>query len=300
MSNQLSADNPQGRLIAYSASLVKEGGTMNDIYKFNKNLFKQWSDNMAYVLGWLITDGCIEYIPNERYVLRWDLADIEPLEHFKEIFNSNHPIHKHDRLKEKNSITYSLTFRDKEMVEDIINLGVTPDKTFNITIPDIPEKHLSHFIRGLFEGDGSVFLLDRPNNRKLLNTKIMSASETFIKQLGDIIKSEVGMTPKIYSYSPDTTNNIYWSLRYGGKESYALYKYMYDNAKYYLTRKKEVFQKAREIKAGIGLANCKRCGKEIVRLSASHKWCKDCKKIVQREQCKAKYQRKKEREAKNN
>ncbi len=251
---------------------------------------------MAYVLGWLVTDGCIEYIPRKRYVIRWDLAERQPLDIILSLMEANHPVRKEER---RGSTFYSIMLRSQKAVKDIMELGITPNKTFTLKMPDVPQEFLKDFIRGAFEGDGSVFILDRAKGRKLLNTKFSSASESFIRSLGEAIRDETGMVPKIYSRKDTRKDegNVYWELRYGGKESMVLYKYMYDNAEYYLERKKAKFEEAQELKAGIGVTTCLRCKKEIVRLSASHKWCQECKKIVVREQWKVNSERKRARKA---
>lgn len=247
---------------------------MNKLYDTNPDFFKSWSEGMAYILGWIATDGCIQYVPKKRYGLRFELADKEPLLLFKEIMNLDHPIHEN---KERGH--YSLYIRDKKLVKSIIDIGITPNKTFTLQPLAIPQEYMPHFIRGVFDGDGSVFILNRRNGDKTLGSKILMASKEFIQWLGDTLRDELGLIPKIYQ-----DKGRYYALRYGAKESMALYKYMYDDAKYYLTRKRKVFEEAHEFKYGLGIAPCKRCGKEIVRTSNRQKWCNNCKKVVVKEQ----------------
>ena len=94
--------------------------------------------------------------------------------------------------------------------------------------------------------------------------------------------------PKIYEDKPN-----FYKLVYGAQESYALYKFMYENTTNYLKRKKDIFEQAIEIKAGIGLTNCTRCGKEFVKTGKVQKYCRDCKKEVVRENDRKRYEKKK-------
>ncbi len=268
---------------------------MNQKYTFNTKFFKTWTPEMAYVLGWILTDGCIEYIPRKRYVIRFELSETQPLEIIKQLLGANHPIHENRRYA---SPQYSIMLRSQVAVQSLMDIGVTPNKTLTVQVPAMPQNCRREFIRGVFEGDGSVFLINRSNGRKWLNTKFSSASENFIRGISQILYEDIGLIPKIYSRdSRSEDGSTYWELRYGGKESMALYYYMYKDATFYLERKKAKFEEAQELKAGTGLASCLRCGNDMVRLGATHKWCSDCKPHVVREQWKVNGERKKARRA---
>jgi len=269
---------------------------MNQKYTFNTEFFKTWTPEMAYVIGWILTDGCIEYVPRKRYVIRFDLAEKQPLEIIKRLLDADYPIREEQR---RDSTFYSIMLRSQVAVQSLMAIGITPNKTFTAQVPDMPKNCRREFIRGVFEGDGSVFILNRAKGRKLLNTKFSSASEDFIRGIGNILYEDLGLMPKIYSRVDNRTEdgNTYWELRYGGRESMALYYYMYKDATFYLERKKAKFEEAQELKAGTGLALCLRCGKDMVRLGATHKWCSDCKPHVVREQWKINGERKKARRA---
>jgi intein/homing endonuclease len=261
---------------------------MNQQFTVNENFFKTWTEKSAYVLGWIVSDGCINYIPKKKYEIRFELKDFDAIRLIRQLMDSNHPIHKR---QDKNSVLYGLFINNKKLVKQLLDLGITPNKTYRLHFPKIPHEYKKHFIRGFFDGDGSAFLLNKTKNRKQLNSMFCSVSKEFLKEIGEFLREEIDLIPKIYKEKEN-----FYKLRYGGKESVALYKYLYEQAHFYLKRKKEIFEQGMELKAGTGIANCKRCGKEIVRVSSRTKWCGDCKKVVQKEQWKAKYERKKARQ----
>ena len=60
--------------------------------------------------------------------------------------------------------------RSDKIVDDLIKLGCPPRKTFEIKFPSndiLPEKLLNHFIRGYFDGDGSISYSERKSTSKI-------------------------------------------------------------------------------------------------------------------------------------
>lgn len=250
-------------------------------YEINENLFKTWTEESAYVLGWLLSDGHMQLIPKKKYSLRWELKDKEAILNIRKCLGSNAKVF--ERNTREGNIHYILVVNSKKMIKSLLDLGLTSQKAHNLVFPKIPSEHMHHFVRGFFEGDGSVQIAKRPKNQKQLISYFCSVSKPFLVKLGELLKTEIDLVPKIYKEQLSETSDFY-KLRYGAKESYALYLYMYKGANYTLSRKKELFEKAHEIKAGIGLATCSRCKAEMVRTSNRTKWCGDCKKVVRREQ----------------
>lgn len=248
---------------------------MNQQYSYNEKIFDEWNEKSAYLLGWLATDGCVQYIPNKRYGLRWELADLDAVETIRDILESDHPIHERNPGTGK---LYSLYIRGKYISQRAMNLGIPPRKTHSLKFPPVPKKVMRHFLRGVFDGDGSAFLLNRKEG-KVLGTKFCGASKAFIEEIGNVLKNEIGLIPKIYE---DKEN--FWTLKYGATESFALLKYLYEDCEYFLKRKKDILGEAFILNAGNRVAKCKRCGEKIVRVSNRQKWCKECKIVVVREQ----------------
>ena len=247
---------------------------MNKIHQYNERIFDSWTEESAYLLGWLITDGCVQYVPNKRYGLRWELADKDAVEMIRDILQATNNIY--DRPKDTVNL-YSIYIRGEYITRRVMNLGISPRKTHTIKFPPVPLCVMRHFIRGIMDGDGSVMLLNKKYGKQL-STKFCSASKDFINELGNVLRRELGLIPKIYEEQPG-----FYVLKYGANESFALLKYLYDDCKYYLARKRDKFMEASNIKCGSRVSTCMRCGKEIVRTSNRQKWCNKCNTAVMRE-----------------
>jgi len=147
-------------------------------YDVNHDFFKIWSDDMAYILGLWWADGCISKKGNGyRFNLSQHSKDKEILEKVLEVMESNHPIR-----KDKKWNCCSLDIDSQIIPNDLISLGGSPRKSKIATFPEVPQKHIRSFVRGYFDGDGSVFV-----SRNQLTVDIVSASEIFMISLRDKI-----------------------------------------------------------------------------------------------------------------
>jgi len=158
------------------------------------------------------------------------------------------------------------------MIMDLMSLGVIPGKTKNPILPEIPREYLPDFIRGFFDGDGSVTYGHYGNYPDRLIIDMISYSKGFLQKLGNELKDAIGIIPKIYKHG----NNF--TLRYGCKESVSLYRYMY-NDRFGLGRKKEKFDSFLNKKGTDWLLrSCNICESLFtVTHDKSHR-CWDCKK----------------------
>ena len=128
----------------------------------NQRFFDGWSEDMAYVLGFMYADGSVgEYQKKDsdgrrKRTLPYSSItskDVQILEDIAEkmgLKTSPCPF-------ERDGKTYFLlTTSCRWVFEKWLELGVIPRKTYEgMRIPDVPESELSHFVRGFFDGDGS-------------------------------------------------------------------------------------------------------------------------------------------------
>ncbi|WP_449540146.1 LAGLIDADG family homing endonuclease [Ferdinandcohnia sp. Marseille-Q9671] len=125
-------------------------GSWKRQYSLNENYFKEWSNNMAYILGFILADGCIS---GETQTVTISPKEPEILDKIKKEVGSNQPLQQN-----KKTGVYLLNLNSKILKEDLITLhGITPNKSLTVQFPNVPKEYLSHFIRGYFDGDGSVY-----------------------------------------------------------------------------------------------------------------------------------------------
>lgn len=119
------------------------------------------SEEKAYWLGFMYADG---YVTGSVMGVKLHIKDIDHLQKFREDIQSQHTIGTYvmkSGFANANGTPYcSLTIKDKQLVQDLNDCGVTYNKSKTLVFPteDVVPSHLiHHFIRGYFDGDGSVY-----------------------------------------------------------------------------------------------------------------------------------------------
>lgn len=178
---------------------------------------------MAYVLGFWFADG---YMRKEKsYRVTFSGKDRDIFIEICQSLNSNHPI----RLTNNEDNCYFISFCSKKLYDDLIKLGGLRRKSKIIDFPNVPKKFLPDFIRGYFDGDGSVFFVeyvrtkDKRRTREL-RTNFTSGSPNFLESLMKVLHSEIGLPlKKLGVYNEGSS----LKLGYGMKDSDTLLNYMY-------------------------------------------------------------------------
>ena len=107
---------------------------------------------------------------------------------------------------------------------DIRRLGGAERKSLTAIFPkNIPDEFIPDFVRGYFDGDGSVWYVKR--NR--INSNFSSGSRIFLESLLKILREKAGIVGGSISFCNKTQTCYY--LTFGTKDSAKLGKYMYSN-----------------------------------------------------------------------
>ncbi len=193
-------------------------------YYIDNNFFKRKNPNTAYVLGWFFSDGNVSKNLRDASI-HLSIKDKEILFCIKRLLKSEAPI-----SEDKDSA--SIRINNRIIVEDLVHLGCTPNKSLTLKFPDIKTSQLRHFIRGYFDGDGSIHF-NKPNTIKITFVGTLE----FIKSLQTHLYKELRLKMhQIYK-----NRNIY-VCRYYGKDARKLCTWMYKSVEdNYLKRKKERF-----------------------------------------------------------
>ena len=202
-------------------------------YNLNEAFFDAWSPVMAYVLGFWFADGYMRV--EKSYRVLFTSNDQQILKAIRTALKSNHPIRKTKRDRSLN-----ISFHSKHLYKKLEELGGLRRKSRKITFPHVPHEYIRDFIRGYFDGDGSVFFVeytrtkDRRRTREL-RTNFTSGSRVFLESLMDVLRREINLPlKKLGSYN----NRSSLKLGYGTKDSDTLLHYIYyDNFPIGLKRK---------------------------------------------------------------
>ncbi|OCA90710.1 hypothetical protein A8F94_02200 [Bacillus sp. FJAT-27225] len=171
-------------------------------YELNESFFREWSNEMAWVLGLVVTDGCVD--PNNQSV---SISQKDPylLEKIKKLMNYSGPLN-----KSRNQELYSLIINSKVIKSDLNKLGVTARKSLTIKFPSCPATYLPHFVRGVIDGDGHV-------DQQGYMVTVTSGSIFFSEGLLSVLQTW-GLRSKIHTVKSNNKIPIY-RIIVSGKES---------------------------------------------------------------------------------
>ena len=187
----------------------------------------------AYYLGLLLTDGNVHKTKRntEQYVIQIDLKaeDREIIEKFKAEIHSSNQIRIYQN-NNRNECLFGVC--STQMAHDLMDKGVFPNKTFEAELNfNIPPELFRHYIRGIFDGDGTVFVSKDKLRFGFYGThKLVSQVQEWLGEQINISQNKVFDKPTvsfvIYQKKMDVLN---------------FYNLIYKDATFYLRRKKDKF-----------------------------------------------------------
>lgn len=214
-------DKTQARRVA-----IKKGKISQVLYDIDEEFFKAWSAQMAWVLGLMVTDGHIAIGPSGMLVPSLASISLPLLENVRRAMKSNHPIKLVNQTL--GGTIYKFEFCRRRLAEDLVALGVTPKKSLIVQFPTIPASYVSHFIRGVFDGDGSVFLEPR-SKKSPLRVFFVSGSRDFIEKLEDTLHRNARLRKQTIYSRPEQTS---YYFKYGHGDSLKFFEYVYSGSSY--------------------------------------------------------------------
>lgn len=195
----------------------KKGKVSQGYFDINEDFFSKWSPEMAYVLGLIATDGCV----SRTGTVSLCINDKDLLGKVKDVMGSAHTIKYYGHQEG----LYSFNFSRQKLCADLNRLGIFPNKSLNIRFPDVPDAFLIDFVRGVFDGDGSVFF-EKRSSKLPLRASFISSSKDFIETLEAKLRA-LGM-PKRTLYQHKTKNAVSYMIRYAHADSIRLFKLLYN------------------------------------------------------------------------
>ena len=206
----------------------------NRRYKFDEHYMdKIDTPEKAYILGLLYADGCNDKKYN-RITLALQMEDTYLLEEIRKLFKSNKELYFKDNSKKKNTKdTKTLVLVSEHLCQVLNDHGMVPEKSLILEWPTwLREDLYSHFIRGYFDGDGSISFSN--------NTQQYSTSFTGTNEFLEKIKEKLNLSSKA---NLRKQNKVYRYEVKGNKKVKELGDKLYKDATIYLKRKKDKFDK---------------------------------------------------------
>ncbi len=203
----------------------------------DENFFKELTPISAYWTGFIAADGNL--FPPNYVSIGLSERDETHLMKFAKAIKTDAKI---THTKSNHAARIQLGFN--ELYNSLMDLGITPRKSLTISNVKIPEHLMSHFIRGVFDGDGSIGGSRRTN----INLSI-AGNKPFLEQIQDnLIKCCKINKIKIYTLTKSRAHRIQYT---GAPQVFRILRYLYKDSTS-ATRLDRKYETAMRIKNSMG------------------------------------------------
>ena len=254
--DKIKCDHTIANILTKNNITLRTFGSENKV--MNYNFFDVINtEEKAYWLGFIYADGNIRISKNNTHLLQIELEqsdsyildalidslqykskiknyELETIEYVPKILNY---FERKNRFKGYDKVYKgcSLQVSNEHLYNSLVKNGLVENKTLNMCLPTtVPNHLLKHFVRGYFDGDGSF---SSGCTGKYKYAKVVFYGQHNLLKFIQESLSELKLSDnKIFDKKKEKVS----MLSYGSKKDLALlYKYLYDDASIYLTRKKE-------------------------------------------------------------
>ena len=203
---------------------------------------------MAYILGFFAADGYMVKNKRGAHFVEFYITDADILRRIRRALNSNHSLSRIEPRSINHKPSFRLQIGSREMFHDLVALGFTQKKSKTLKLPTIPERYVSHYIRGYFDGDGNVYfrkhwVAARNKKKWIFTTRFTCGCKTYLEDLLQLLHTcglKKGFILSKYGGSG-------FELVFSHLDSLALYRLVYNTAHdtdFYLPRKYKLFRRA--------------------------------------------------------
>jgi predicted DNA-binding protein YlxM (UPF0122 family) len=200
--------------------------TLTDVHYFNRID----TEEKAYILGLLFADGNIN---KNGFEISLAETDKELLDKLSIIFYNKIILgYRKSKLcgKYVSKPQYRLIVTSQIIKNDLIKHGCVQSKTFKIVLPKLNIDLYRHFIRGYFDGDGSICI---PSKKPQNITITITSNKKFCDELAEYIKSIINVNTKsIIRYK-----NVGCVRLTGRKQIIRFMNWIYTDSNLFLERK---------------------------------------------------------------
>ena len=213
----------------------------NATCKFNTKLFQEWNELSAYILGYLEADGTFLLDENTiRITFAASDKDREFIEMLASKIEFTGKVSTRKFILKQNGKQYGhtrFTVSSRTWKKNLEAIDFRNDR-----IPKVPKQYLHHYIRGYFDGDGSVYFEKQSQRYKssfVFSSKTLATSFKNILELHEIKASNIHVK---------TNSKHCWYFTLSYQQTERLGKFMYKNSSIYMSRKYQTFAKAIELR----------------------------------------------------
>jgi len=203
----LAASNVHSRLKLCGISRRTPSPGPPDKYAYDKEFWESWHPTMAWVLGLVFSDGSVTkhgvILCQKDDALLWKMNRLG--------ITSAEPIH----YKSGACSTIRL---GSQWLHDLLTerYGCTSNKSRTMLWPDPPAECLSHFVRGLWDGDGNI----NRQGKRSFQLAYTSGSQSFVYSFREALRTGY-VREYVGKYKP------YWRLTIGARDAIRALQWMY-------------------------------------------------------------------------
>ena len=204
-------------------------------YGVNDDYFDNESSNMAYILGFLAADGTVAKNGN-RIKIGLSSVDRKFLELIKEELGAESNIL--DYETSNGYMVSEFSFTSQKIKQKLTEYNIVPGKTETFTFPiNLSKKYWIDFIRGYFDGDGSVGTA----GPSAIRWQICSHRPQVLETIVEFLFEEYGI-PKVSVQKNEHGNSFLYTIQYSNNSTRKIFQIIYTPNSLYLPRKFEKFK----------------------------------------------------------
>lgn len=186
------------------------------------------TEETAYWLGFLSGDGCVHRGRSDRVTLGLHGRDADHVRLLRDTVAPALAVRESMKRNGARVLPYAqLCIHSTRMVEDLIRLGVTPNKSLSIRPWDGPLHLMRHYWRGFCDADGTISISQSDPSISLVGSfDVVAAFCAYGRSI-------TGSVARVLSVGK------VWTIRFGGGHSQILTRCLYLKANVSLARKQE-------------------------------------------------------------
>ncbi|KXZ40455.1 hypothetical protein SAMN05661008_01555 [Alkalithermobacter thermoalcaliphilus JW-YL-7 = DSM 7308] len=214
-------------------------------YNLNESYFEDIdSQEKAYILGLMYADGfvgsdkhnniVISLTREDRYLLEKICTEIQFTGKLRDVDKGGN----YENSKSKSVLNFS----SKKMASDLRKLGLYPGKSKQLSnIPHLNKELIRHFIRGYFDGDGSISLGTSTSYYKMKDgtLKVYKYNSPRFSIIGTIefLKNIEKYMPGTFSYRDSKTDYMKYMECSSKRDMIDIFEFLYNDSTIHLERK---------------------------------------------------------------
>lgn len=212
----------------------------------NRDAFTDFTEERTlFFYGLLLADGCISDKGSVSLTLQ--ISDKHVIDAFKDYMQSDNKVIISPANNGNSQEKATFGFRDKEIANRLITLGMTPRKSLKEQLPsfDISDLDIArHFWRGYICGDGSVRSYPTRSGKMMPRLHVCGSQEIcqgFANFCAKLLDKE--LKPKVYQSKDKRRTSQVYNFRLSGANARDVAVYLFDSAIVTINRKTEDVEK---------------------------------------------------------